>query len=170
MTETTESFVADAALTVYVDPVVLKKDMEIDMANLTDNMQKHASLYVHYATNAVRARRQHERFKTAFEVLEAQLDGLHRVALKEENPKTTEGQIRAAVVTDPRWKAMSSRVINAQQEFRMAEIAERAFDSRKDMLLQIARDAAREGQGQMRVMTAQTTEDSKARFLKAAAA
>lgn len=138
-------------LTEFVNPDQLKKDISIDITDLTGGMQQHASLYVHYATQAVRAKRQYERNKTALELLEAQLDSRHRQQLKEENPKTTEGQIRAAVVMDPKWKAMSSRVIDSQQIYRIAEIGERSFDHRRDMLLQIARDAAREGAGQLRV-------------------
>ena len=138
---------SDAAMFVFVDPDQLKKDIAIDLTDLTGNMQQQTALFVHYASAAVRARRQYDRYKSAVEILEAQLDGKHRSVLKEENPKTTEGQIRAAVLTDPVYRSASSRLIDAQQEYRLADVAERAFDNRKDMLLQIARDAAREHAG-----------------------
>lgn len=155
----TMAVAADPALTEFVNPDQLAKDIAIDLADLTGGMQKHASLYVHYATQAVRAKRQYERNKTAMELLEAKLDAEYRTVLKEENPKTTEGQIRAAVVMDKRWRAMSGRVIDSQQHYRIAEIGERSFDHRRDMLLQIARDAGREGAGQLRVVANQTAKD-----------
>ena len=146
-----------AGLTVYVDSDELKKDIAIDQTSLDSNMQQHASLYVHYATQAVRARRQWERWKAAFEILESQLDGKHRESLKESGAKVTEAQIRAAMVQDPQWKKCSAMVIEAQQIFRLAEIGERSFEQRKDMLLQLARDAAREREGQLRVGAATAT-------------
>lgn len=163
MSETTPAVAStDAAMTEYVNPDQMKMDIAIDVTSLSADMQRHASLYVDYATKAVRARRQYERFKAVQEVMEAQLDGEYRTSLKEANPKTTEGQIRAAVVTDPRWRATSARVIDAQQLYRLADVAVSGFDQRKDMLLQIARDAAREGAGQLRVVA---SADSKDRLL-----
>ena len=159
---TAEAETVDTSIVNFVDVDQLKSDTVINVADLSTDMQRHTSMYVHYATQAVRARRQHERCKVAFEIVEARLDGVWRTSLKEENPKTTEGQIRAAVVTDPIWKNMSARVIAANEQFRLAEVAERSFDSRKDMLLQLARDAAREGAGQLRVTA---TADSRQRLL-----
>ena len=137
----------------FVDMEQMDADVKIDVTNLGLEVQQHASLYVMYASKAVRARRQHERLKTMLVVLEAQLDNQYRTTLKEENPKTTEGQIRAAVVTDARWRAASGKIIDAQQFQSLAEIGVRGFDQRKDMLLQLARDAARERDGGLRVMT-----------------
>jgi len=141
-----------AALSEYVNPEQMQKDIGIDLTNLSGEMQHHAGRYVEYATKAVRARRQYERYKAVLEVLEGQLDAQWRTQLKEENPKTTEGQIRSAVVTDPRWRTMSVKVIDAQQVYRLADVGVSAFDQRKDMLLQIARDAARENAGPLRVV------------------
>lgn len=148
-----------AGLTVYIDAEQLKKDTHIDIADLTTSMQQQTSLFVHYAMNTVRARRQFERWKAALEVLEAQLDGKHRRILAEEGGKVTEGLVRAAVLTDPQYKAASAKVIDARQIYQMAEVAERAFDQRKDMLLQIARDAAREQAGPLRVTANQANKD-----------
>jgi hypothetical protein len=161
---------ADPAMTEFVNPDQLKKDIAIDITNLTGDMQEHASRYVEYAMKAVRARRQYERYKLVLEVKEAQLDSRYRTVLKEENPKTTEGQIRAAVVTDAEYRAASARVIDSQQQFRLAEISERAFDQRKDMLLQIARDAAREGAGQLRVVANATNKERLAEVMERSAA
>lgn len=154
----------DAALTIYIDVDQLKRDLAIELTDLNTAMQRHASLYVHYASIAVRARSQADRWKSALEVLESQLDSQYRSALKEENPKTTETQIRSAVVNDTRWKAASARLIDAQMQFRLAESAERSFEHRKDMLLQIARNQAKEMDGPLRVVT---NLDARQRLLEA---
>lgn len=149
-----------AALIVYVDSEQLKADLEINSTDIDEAMRKHAGLYAHYATQAVRARAQHERWKSAFEVLEAQLDAKYRreLAPDGDDPKAkkpTEPQIRAAVVSDSAWKACSSKVIEAQQIQKLAEIGERSFEQRKDMLLQVARNQAREAEGQLRLVQGQ---------------
>lgn len=158
-TETTPDASTGPQLTEYVDPEQIKADMHIDLADLTTAMQRHSGLYAHYGIQSVRAKRQYERQKTALEILEAQLDGKYRSQLKEENPKTTEPQIRSAIVNDRLYRAMSSRVIHAQEIYRMAEVAERAFHDRREMLLQIARDAARQDAGPMRVVANQSNRD-----------
>ncbi len=157
----------EALMQTFLDTDQLKKDISIDLTDITGGMQQQAALYVHYAGNSVRARRQYERFKVAVEVLEAQLEAKHRTRLKEENPKVTEPAIRAAVVSDPSYKAANARLIDAQQIFRMCEVAERSFDHRKDMLLQIARDAAREQGGPLRVSANQVNADRKEGLLDA---
>ena len=158
-TDTTHEASAGPQLNEFVDPDQIKKDMHIDLSDLTTAMQQHSGLYAHYGIQAVRAKRQYERQKTALEILEAQLDGKYRSQLKEENPKTTEPQIRSAIVNDRLYRAMSSRVIHAQEIYRMAEVAERAFHDRREMLLQIARDAARQEAGPMRVVANQSNRD-----------
>jgi hypothetical protein len=135
----------------YVDPSQLRKDIAININQLSKDMEEHASRYVEYAIKAVRARRQHERYQLVLSVLEAQLDSQYRASLREENPKASENQIKAAIATDARTRAAKVKVIDSEQQFRIAEIAGRSFDQRKDMLLQLARDAAREGAGQLRV-------------------
>lgn len=151
---TTDAATSDAALTHYVDTDQLARDVAIDTTNLSDALRTHASNYVHYAVQAARARRQFERWKSALEVLEARLDGEYRVSLAADGKKPTEAAIKAAIAQDTRWIGASSRVIDAQQIFKFAEIAERAFDQRRDMLLQVARDAAREQEGQLRMRVA----------------
>lgn len=154
----------DIAVNNLIDTEELKRDLHIEVADLNSDMQRHSAMYIHYACIAVRARAQADRWKTALEVLESQLDNHYRAVLKEENPKTTEPMIRAAVVNDPKWKAASNRLIEAQSQFRIAEAAERAFEHRKDMLGHIARNQLKEADGQLRVVQNQ---DNRARILEA---
>jgi hypothetical protein len=152
-----------APLSEYVNPDEFKADVAINMTDISTEMQQQTQKYAMYAMKSIRARRQYEIAEKALEITESQLDSQHRVILKEENPKTTEVQIRSAVVTDPRYRAASMRVINARSEHGLAQAAERSFDQRRDMLLQIARDAAREQAGPLRVVANET---NKSRLLE----
>ena len=154
----------------YVDPDKLREDVQIDITDITGGMVAQTGLYVHYASMTVRAKRQYERWKVAVEICEAQLDSLYRKSLVTQEDdgkgkgtmktvKPTEPQVKAAINNDSRWKAASNAMINAQEIYRLAEVAERAFDHRKDMLLQIARDAAREQGGQLRVAANQANKE-----------
>jgi hypothetical protein len=154
----------EALLAELIDPEQLKKDVAIDLADINTSMQHHAGLYVHYATLAVRARGQLDRWKRALQILEAQLNKEYRESMGEEGKKPTEPAIAAAVVNDSRWRACNSRVLQAQQVHRLAEVGESAFGQRKDMLLQIARNQAKEADGQLRVSLNQ---DSRSRVLAA---
>ena len=135
---------ASSLLTRFVDPEQLKKDLYVDPTNISKSLHEYSALLVFYGCQSARARRQYERYKTLQEILEGQLDKEHRAILKEENPKTTEAQIRSAVVLDIRWKAHAVRLIDAQEESRMADVAANGFKAQENMVLQIARDAGRE--------------------------
>lgn len=165
----------------FVDPDKLREDVQINITDITGGMVAQAGLYVHYASMTVRAKRQYERWKVAVEICEAQLDGVYRKSLVAQeddgkgkgNMKTvkpTEPQVRAAICNDSRWKAANNALINAQEIYRLAEIAERAFDHRKDMLLQIARDAAREQGGPLRVAANQANNERSREALTTAMA
>lgn len=148
----------------YIDNQQLQQDLQIDITNINDALARQPSLYVEYARRSVMARAQADRFKSSFEITESQLDHFYRTTLKEENPKVTEPAIRSAIVNDPRWKAANQTAIAANTIFRLAEKAERAMDDRKDMLLQIARNLAKEQEGSLRVTVNQ---DSRARMMDA---
>lgn len=144
----------------YIDPDRLKADVSINILDLDGALMTHASNFVHYAVQASNARRQFERMKAAFEIHESKLDNKWRTVLKEENPKTTEAQIRAAVVGDPTWSAANSRLIEARTIYELAQDAKEAFVMRRDTLLQLAKDAREERKGDMRV---QAETDARAR-------
>jgi hypothetical protein len=141
----------DVPLERFIDPAQMKRDISINITDLDDAMISHASMYVHYASLTVQARRQYDRLKNAFEILEARLDKFHRDQFAAEGKKVTEGAIRQALVADPRWSRAQSRVIDSGSIFRMCEAAEDALVQRKDMILELARDRRREREGQLRM-------------------
>lgn len=154
-----------ASLTAFVDPDKLGDDCKIDIGDISGAMAKQTQLFVFYASQSVRARRQWERWKNNLEILEAQLDSKFRKELIEDDvdskgktttKKPTEPQIRAAIQNNALWKAASRRVIDAQQISRLADVAERAFEHRREMVKAIAADQARERDGPLRVMANQS--------------
>lgn len=138
-------------VTYYIDPARLKRDVAFSTVNIDEAMMTHASMYVHYGVQQSKARGQYERTKAAFEILESRLDNEHRVALKEENPKTTEAQIRAAVVSDERWKRGNARLIETRGVYDLASVALEAFSQRRDTLLQMAKTLREEQSSRMRL-------------------
>lgn len=153
----------------FIDPAQLAADLDINPANINEALQRHASLYVYYATLAVKARKQFDLYKLRLEMLEAELDKLYRAELKEANPKVTEAQIRAELMQDARWKSANAALIAAKEQLGYAENAQRGFEQRRETLLMIARNLAREQEGPLRVLANQEAADARARFLAAAA-
>lgn len=136
----------------FIDPDQLKKDVSINPNDLDTAMIQHASLYIHYATQTVNARRQFDRLKSAFEILEARLDGEIRAEAAASGKKITEAGIKSAMVADKRWSGAQSKVIEAGSIYRYCEVAESAMEQRKDMILEVARDRRKEKEGQIRVL------------------
>lgn len=157
---------SETGLKTFVDAVQLQKDIAINPTDIDNAMLSHSALSVHYGINAVHARSQYERMKNAVEILEARLDNEYREALKAENPKTTEGAIKSAVLNDKRYSAAQNKLIEAQTIFRLAEVAADAFSGRKDLLLEIARDRRKEREGELRVMANDAAKESVSQALR----
>lgn len=149
----------EAALRRFIDPETLRKDVQINPNDLDSAMVEHSSLYVHYASQTVSARRQYERLKNAFEILEARLDAEYRESLGGAAKKPTEAAIRNALVADKRWSGAQAKVIEAQSIWKMCEIAENALTQRKDLILELARDRRKEREGELRVRESQDLRD-----------
>lgn len=148
-------------LETYVDTDVMKRDVQIDPTDLDNMMIRHPSLYVHYAAQTVRAKKQYDKYKNMMGIVEAKLDKKYRDALTEGGvKKTTENAIRNAILSDRSYIAMQEKVLDAQEIYRLCEVAESAFVQRKDLILEIARDRRKEREGQMRVMEQASLRDS----------
>lgn len=153
-------------LKTYIDEKKLKEEISIDMVNLDSAMTSHAGLELHYATQSAHARFQYEKVKSLVEILEAKLDAEVRESLSESAASSgkkapTEASIKAAVLVDKRYVAARSRLIEAQHIWKLCEAAENSFRSRKDMILEIARDRRKEREGDLRVL-----EEKKESLLK----
>jgi hypothetical protein len=151
------------ALKEFVDVEQLKLDVTINPNDLDDAVLSHAAKFVHYANQSRLARRQWEKMKNAFDILESRLYQVHRELLTAgEAKKPTEAVIDAAVKTDPRWWAASNRLTDAQAIYNLANDARSAFEQRRDMIIQISTDRREERKGQLRIMEAKGDADSVA--------
>ena len=148
----------------FIDADQVKRDVAFDPANLTEVMSKQPAMFLHYSLLSVRCRSQLDRMKQQLELVENILDHEHRTRLKEDNPKVTEAQIRAAVVTDRRWRSASLRLIDAKSQHGFAEAVERSFEHRREMIKTIASQQQAEREGPMRVVVNQ---DARSRMLSA---
>jgi hypothetical protein len=154
----------------YVDAEQLARDVSIDPLNLDQACVEHAAKFVHYAERRALSRRQHEKMKAAFEILESQLYAEKREELSaaEETVtdakgkeitrkvKPTEAQIDAAVKGDRRWWSAKNRVIDAQFAFDLAQNAGSAFEQRRDMIVQMGSDRRIERSGELRIQATQS--------------
>jgi hypothetical protein len=143
------------ALKEFVNADQLRRDVEFNVNDLDNAIQRHASLFVYYANQARLAGRQFERMKAAFEIMESRLDHLWRETLKSSG-KATEAQITAAVKADSRWWKAQQRLIDAKAIYELAKDARNAFDHRRDMIVQVSVDQRVERQGELRIMQARS--------------
>lgn len=151
-----------APLERYLDPDAVKSDLKINLGDISESLANQTQLFVHYASLAVRAKRQFERWKAAVEVLEAQLDGEARRKCVEEGIKVTDSVVNAYVASHPQYKAAASMMINAKEIMGLCDVAERAFEHRREMVKQIAQDQAREWVGGERLMAQGGTAQERA--------
>ena len=142
----------DSALKRFIDSDQVKKDIAINPNDLDTALLEHASIYIHYAEQTVKARRQYDRLKNAFEILEARLDGEYRESLGGGAKKPTEASIRNALVADKRWSGAQAKVIEAGSIYRYCEVVENAMSQRRDMILELARNQRKEREGELRVL------------------
>lgn len=119
---------------------------------LNTALEQQPGLSIHYGVVSASARFILDQAKHQLEIVEALLYKEHRKALIEENPKVTEAQIKAEVTIDSRHRAAVARVADATLLHKTAESVMNGFDQRKDTLMQVARNAAKEQTGALRVM------------------
>ena len=153
------------AISKFIDPEQTTKDLAIDPSNLNKELLDYSGTFYYYSARSIEARHAYDMRKVAHSIMEKEVNTEYRTSLKEENPKTTEGQIDAAASVDPRIKAGAVRLLNAKREYELANAATEAYAARRDILLAIARGAARE---QMGAMSVTGMDAAKERFLEAA--
>lgn len=157
------------ALKAFIDADQVKADISINTSDLDTAMIEHPGLELHYSVQTANARRQYERLKAATEILEAKIDAdVRRAADAEGGKKPPETAIKALVLTDKRYSSAQAKLIDAQHIWKLCEATESAFHSRKDMLLEVARDRRKEKEGQMRVLEGQEMRGSVLKAIREA--
>lgn len=135
-----------------IDTDQLKQDLQIDPHDLNASIRQHTGLYGHYLILAGKGRRQRDAAKNRFAAMENALNAHYRKALKAENPKTTEGEISAAVGRDARYRAAQDQLAEAEHVAYVCDMAMYAMNQRRDMLQLLAREAPVNRAGSMTVM------------------
>ena len=144
-----------------VDPKQLAIDIAINQTDLDDGMISQAGLFARYAWTAAQAQAQYEKLKASFEILESKLDGEQREALAEAGGKVTEAMVRQAVVSDSRWGAAQSRLIDARTNSSFAKDVLESFKQKRDMLVQLAISDREEMKGTLRVMDTEERDEKR---------
>jgi len=144
-----------------VDPKQLAIDIAINQTDLDNGLISQAGLFARYAWTAAQAQAQYEKLKASFEILESKLDGEHRESLAEAGGKVTEAMVRQAVVSDSRWGAAQSRLIDARTNSSFAKDVLESFKQKRDMLVQLAISDREEMKGTLRVMDTEERDERR---------
>lgn len=135
-----------------IDPTQAKQDLAIDPHNLNQAMIDQLGFFVHYSGLAIKARRALDEAKNRLEIAESALKTKARQELTEVGGKFTEGQIDAMVKTNGAYRAAVNKVIELTEVKGHCDTVREAFEQRKYLLLQLAKDAASSAAGPLRVM------------------
>lgn len=144
-----------------VDPKQLAIDIAINQTDLDDGMISQAGLFARYAWVAAQAQSKYEKLKASFEILESRLDGEHRELLADGGGKVTEAMVRQAVVSDSRWGAAQSRLIDARTNSSFAKDVLESFKQKRDMLVQLAISDREEMKGTLRVLDTEERDEKR---------
>lgn len=149
----------------FIDSEEVRNDIRISSVDLDEMMMRHPSLAYHYANKTISAKAQSDYFQDRMELLEAALYGEYKTTLSVGGSRATETAIKNAIILDTRYQTMQKKVREAQSELAACKAAENAFDHRRELILEIARDRRKEREGAMRVMG--SSSDDQLDFMKA---
>jgi hypothetical protein len=144
--------VTTVAVKNHIDPDKLKADLAYSLTNLSDAMMHQAGLHAHYTELLARCSRQVDDIELVLEVQEAKAFRKIRDALVAEEKKVVVSEIERDVRADPTIIAVKRALNAAKQVEATAKGAVKAFEQRKDMLVQHGADGRQEREGDLRTM------------------
>jgi hypothetical protein len=147
-------------LKAFVDPAQLRKDVDVDMTDLDNEVRRQSATYLFYAQRASMAKAQAARTKASAEIIESKLYALHRQRLIDEGGKVTEAVVDAAVKNDRRYYEMKQKLVDANLHADLARDAAVSMEQRKDMLVQLTADRRKEREGELRMGVAKDVVES----------
>lgn len=130
----------------FVDEGELAQATSLNPSDLENEMLRMASLYTRFGLLTAKARRQRDAAKANLELVEAKLDGLLREKHKE--AKVTEARLRAELVQQSKYQEAHSTLIEANGTLSALETVLMALQMKRDMLVQLNKNAEREWQYQ----------------------
>ena len=112
-----------------------EKDVNIDETILDVEWLEQPSLMLKYGKLVVEARKEYDLAKENLDVVKAELDKeIRSNPEKFELAKATESAILSAILTHPRYKEASERLIEAKYNLSMYQTAANAIDAKKSAL------------------------------------
>lgn len=115
----------------------LREIVKINADNLMEEFCEHPSKYAWFATLCEICSAEAETKEFAIDVLRANLDEEKRNNFKNENVKTTEAMVTAAILTDKRYKVLKEELIEVNKQHGILKAIAKSLDHRKDMLIQL---------------------------------
>lgn len=128
----------------YINPEQFKKDVSVNMVDLTNAFIQQPALAAYYGMQLAKADEQMGNFKMIMDVTEAKLGTIHRRAIIAEGNKPTELMIAERVNGDKRFIAARKNYNEAKGVFEMLRAATEAFRHRRDMLIQLGTNERQE--------------------------
>lgn len=127
-----------------IDATELATATSINPANMDDELLRMASLYSRFGLLAAKARAQRDSAKSNLELVEAKLDKALRDRFVEKGEKVTENKIRSELVLQTAYIAANKELIEANSVLSVAETSLMALQMKRDMLIQLNKNAERE--------------------------
>ena len=135
-----------------IDAAQLKRDVTFSMVDLSKAMIEQASLYVHYAMLVAQASRQVDNLELKLEATESQVGKQIRNQAAISGEKLTEGAIAGQVRLHPTVIAHRIAYNEAKQIETLCKGAVKAFEQRRDMLIQMGASERKDRDGELRTM------------------
>ena len=147
----------------FIDQTELKSDIAFNEDDIQVAFMNQASLFVHYAQKAHKARFQSDSLKNKIDVLESRLDGQIRKAAASDGVKLTESAIASMIKSDPEHIKATQMYLEARTIADLCKDVLEAFRHRRDMLVQFGADVRQEREGELRMRSREETETTSQR-------
>lgn len=138
----------------FIDPDQFEKDVKFSPVDLDSAMIQQASFAAHYGVLAAKASQAAGKEKIRLQTAEAKAYKDIRDAAANEKVKMTEAQISAEVSVTPMVLNAKLKYNDALYQAELGRVASEAFRQRRDMLVQVGKDARDERQGELLVRKA----------------
>lgn len=125
----------------FVDVEQMRADVGFSDVDLSGAMLEHSSLFAHYTVLSAKATHQYNNFKMLVELQVSKLDKEIRDEAVEKGQKLTEAKILSMIKADSRYVQAQKALNEASMAMDIGRGAVESFRHRRDMLVQIGKDA-----------------------------
>jgi hypothetical protein len=137
---------ADDSLMEFIEANAVAEATSINPTDIDSELIRMAALYSRFGVLAARARSQRDARKSSLELVEAKLDKLLRDKFAEKGEKVTENKIRSELVLQKAYVEAIQELNEANSILSVAETTLSSLEMKRDMLVQLNKNAEREWQ------------------------